>query len=188
MPTKTARKPAKTATKAAKKTPHKTTRKSPPTALLEKQHRKVEGIFKKLEGGRADPGPLVTELANDLAGHMAIEQDLYYPAVKKVDPSLVLESYEEHSIAELALKRLLATSPKHEAFKARVTTLQELIQHHVEEEEGDLFPHVDKKLDAATLATLGEQMKARFARVVAAGFKAAVPDSYEETSADLSKQ
>jgi iron-sulfur cluster repair protein YtfE (RIC family) len=190
MATKTTRRPAKTASKPAKKKAHKTTRKakSHPTALLEKQHRKVEGIFKKLEGGRAEAAPLLAELADNLAAHMAIEQEIYYPAVKKVDADLVLESYEEHSLAELGLKRLLATSPKHEAFKARVTAVKELIEHHVEEEEEDLFPHVDKKLDEETLATLGERMEARFAEVLADGFNAAVPSTYEETSADVSKQ
>ncbi len=101
---------------------------------------------------------------------------------------MVLESYEEHSLAELGLKRLLATPPRHEAFKARVTAVKELIQHHVDEEEEDLFPHVDKKLDEETLAALGERMEQRFAEVLKAGFRAAVPDTYEETSADVSKQ
>jgi iron-sulfur cluster repair protein YtfE (RIC family) len=190
MATKTPRKPSKTASEPAKKAAQKTVRKakSHPTALLEKQHRKVEVIFKKLEGGRAEAAPLLTELANNLAAHMAIEQEIYYPAVKKVDSDLVLESYEEHSLAELGLKRLLTTSPRHEAFQARVTAVRELIHHHVEEEEDDLFPHVDRKLDEEILATLGEQMEARFAEVLAAGFKAAVPRTMDETSADVSKQ
>jgi iron-sulfur cluster repair protein YtfE (RIC family) len=186
--TKTARESSKTASKPSKKTAHKASHRSAPTTLLEKQHRKVEGIFKKLEGGRSDMAPLLTELANNLAAHMAIEQEIYYPAVKKVDADLVLESYEEHSLAELGLKRLLATPPKHEAFKARVTAVKELIQHHVEEEEGDLFPHVDKKLDKGVLVKLGDRMAERFAEVLEAGFRAAVPNTYEETSADVSKQ
>ena len=188
MPTKTLRKPPKTAGRTAAKSAHKATHRSPPTALLEKQHRKVEGIFKKLEGGRGEAATLLTELANNLAAHMAIEQDIYYPAVKKVDPALVLESYEEHSLAELGLKRLCATSPRDEAFKARVTAVKELIQHHVEEEEGELFARVDKKLGQETLARLGEQMEERFRRVLAAGFEASVPRSFKETSADVSER
>jgi len=190
MVTKTSRKPSKTAGAPAKGAPRRTARatKSHPTELLEKQHRKVEGIFKKLEGGRAEPAPLLTELANNLAAHMAIEQEIYYPAVRKVAPDLVLESYEEHSLAELGLKRLLDTPQKHEAFRPRVTAVKELIMHHVEEEEGELFPRVDNKLAAETLSKLGLQMKERFATVLEAGFRAAVPNTYEETSADVSKQ
>ena len=86
------------------------------TSLLERQHRKVEALFKKLESGRSDPAPVLEELANSLAAHMAIEQDIFYPAIREVDSDMVNESYEEHSLAEVALKRLLATDPEDEAF------------------------------------------------------------------------
>jgi hemerythrin-like domain-containing protein len=189
MKTKTTRKSPRVASKpSSKKAARKASHKSAPTALLEKQHRKVEGIFKKLEGGRSDAAPLLRELADNLAAHMAIEQEIYYPAVKKIDADLVLESYEEHSLAELGLKRLLATSPKDEAFEARVTAVKELIEHHVEEEEEDLFPRVDRKLGREALAALGDSMEERFAEVLEAGFRAAVPKTCEETSADVSKR
>ena len=158
------------------------------TALLEKQHRKVEAIFKKLEAGKTAAAPLLEELANDLAAHMTIEQELFYPAIQGVDPDLVAESYEEHALAELALKRLLATPPEAEQWKARFVALKELIQHHVEEEESDLFPHVEKKVEAEYLSDLGKQMKARFEEVVEAGFEAAVPRGFDETSADAARK
>src|SRR5688572_25140478 len=102
------------------------------TSLLETQHRKVEALFKKLEGGRSEREPLLEDLANNLAAHMAIEQEIFYPAIKEVDEELVHESFEEHSLAELALKRLFV-APDDEAFKARLTALKELIEHHVSE-------------------------------------------------------
>jgi hemerythrin superfamily protein len=158
------------------------------TQLLTKQHRKVEGIFKKLERKHPDAEALLPELANDLAAHMAIEQELFYPAINKVDESLVLESYEEHALAEVALKRLLATDPEDDAFKARVTALKELIMHHVEEEEKELFPKVKKALGEVALRDLGKRMKTRFAEVVEEGFEAAVPRGYAKTSSDVSKR
>ena len=158
------------------------------TSLLESQHRKVEALFKKLEGGRSDPRPVLEELANSLAAHMAIEQEILYPRVKEVDADLVNESYEEHAVAELALKRLLMTDPDDEAFQARVTTLEELIEHHVEEEEQDLFPKIEKAVEDAELSRLGKAMKARFDEVVDAGFAAAVPKGMNKTSADVSKK
>lgn len=158
------------------------------TSLLERQHRKVEALFKKLTSGRSDPEPVLEELANSLAAHMAIEQDIFYPAIKSVAPDLVNESYEEHSLAEVALKRLLATDPENEAFQARVTALKELIEHHVEEEEEELFPKVQKKLDEETLERLGKTMKRTFDEVVAGGFDAAVPRGMGKTSADISKR
>lgn len=158
------------------------------TSLLERQHRKVEALFKKLESGRSDPGPVLEELANSLAAHMAIEQDIFYPAIREVDSDMVNESYEEHSLAEVALKRLLATDPEDEAFQARVTALKELIEHHVEEEEQELFPEVAKALGEDTLNTLGKTMKKTFDEVFAAGFEAAVPHGMAKTSADVAKR
>jgi len=132
------------------------------TSLLESQHRKVEALFKKLQGGRSDTTAVLEELANSLAAHMAIEQELFYPRIKEAESDLVNESYEEHAMAELALKRLLMTDPEEESFQARVTTLRELIEHHVEEEEQELFPKVEKALEEQELAQLGKAMKARF--------------------------
>ncbi len=157
------------------------------TTLLTRQHRKVEGVFKKLENGRGDPLPLLEELANDLAAHMAIEQEIFYPAVKAVDEDLVMEAFEEHSLAELALKRLLGTDPADASFAARVTATKELIEHHVKEEEEDLFPAVEKKLGEARMLELGKAMKTRFEEVVAAGFEASVPKGFAKTSADMTK-
>ena len=154
------------------------------TSLLEKQHRKVESLFKQLEGGKSEPALLVAELANELAAHMAIEQELFYPAVRQIKEDLILESFEEHAIAELALKRLLSTSPEDVSFKARVTALKELIQHHVEEEEEELFPAVEKAIGDERLTELGRSMKAEFEQRLAEGYETLLPAGYKKTSAD----
>jgi hemerythrin-like domain-containing protein len=157
-------------------------------SLLKSQHRKVEALFKKLEGGRSDPQTVLDELANSLAAHMAIEHEFFYPGVKEVDEDLINESYEEHSLAEVALKRLLATDPEDEAFEARVTAAKELIEHHVEEEEEELFPKVEKAVSEQTLNELGKQMKPRFEEVFDNGFEATVPKGMSKTSADVDKK
>jgi iron-sulfur cluster repair protein YtfE (RIC family) len=156
------------------------------TSLLEKQHRKVESIFKKLESGKGDTTALLRELADDLAAHMAIEQKIFYPTVRAANEDLIAESFEEHAVAELALKRLLATAPSAPSFHAKVTTLKELIQHHVEEEEEELFPAVEKKVSEAVLLELGKQMKSMFDMAVEQGFESLVPKSMATTSADAS--
>ena len=158
------------------------------TALLESQHRKVEALFKKLESGRSDKQAVLEELADSLAAHMAIEHELFYPAAKEVDDELVNESFEEHALAEVALKRLIATDPDDEAFDARVTALKELIQHHVEEEEQELFPKIEKAIDEDTLSSMGKTMKQRFDEVVGEGFAATVPKGMSKTSADVQKK
>ncbi len=158
--------------------------------LLIKQHDKVKAIFARLERGRPPLEPALEELANNLAAHMAIEQELYYPRRQKGRRGP--RPRELRRALPLGwssgLKRLLATATDDEAFAARVTAVKELIEHHVEEEEDDLFPKVDKKLGEDALAALGKQMKARFAEVLAAGFKASVPAGFGKTSADVSKK
>ncbi|MET0595137.1 MAG: hemerythrin domain-containing protein [Polyangiaceae bacterium] len=160
------------------------------TTLLIRQHRKVEAIFKKLESGKGDAPELLRELADDLAAHMAIEQEIFYPAVRSIEikEDVVAESFEEHAVAELALKRLLATSPNAPSFKAKVVTLKELIEHHVEEEEEELFPAVERKMKDEQLEELGKQMKAEFESALEKGFDSLVPKSMSTTSADATNR
>jgi hemerythrin superfamily protein len=156
------------------------------TKLLEKQHREVEAIFAKLEKSDEQDTDLVETLADALAAHMTIEHELFYPAAREVDADLVQESFEEHAIAEVALKRLIAADSD-ESFKARVTALKELIEHHVEEEEEEMFPKVEKALDKASLEQLGERMLERFEQVVDAGYQKVVPKGLIQTSADIAQ-
>jgi iron-sulfur cluster repair protein YtfE (RIC family) len=157
------------------------------TTLLIRQHNVAKGLFKKLEKCKPASAPaLLKELSNDLAAHLVIEQEIFYPAVKAIDEDMIREGYEEHSLAELSLKRLLACDPTSPSFKAHVTATKELIDHHVKEEQEDLFPKVEKKIQAAKLEEMGAAMKARFEDLVAAGFAAAVPKGFGKTSSDLS--
>jgi hemerythrin-like domain-containing protein len=153
------------------------------TALLKQQHREVESIFETLEKGADDAASQVLELANNLAAHMAIEQNLFYPAVRDIDGKMVAESYEEHAIAELALKRLLSTAGDDPSFAAKVTALKELIEHHVEEEEEELFPNVEDSMDAEQLEALGGEMSTAFDEAMATGYESLLPEGLE-TSAD----
>jgi hemerythrin-like domain-containing protein len=154
------------------------------TALLKKQHRKVEGIFEKLEKGGADSASELTELANDLAAHMAIEQNLFYPAVRDVDPEMVGESYQEHAIAEIALKRLLSTAGDDATFAAKVTALKELIEHHVEEEEEELFPKVEDAMAADELESLGSEMAKAFEEASEEGYESLLPEGITASADD----
>ncbi len=150
------------------------------TDLLEKQHRKVEAIFAKLEDKQTAKRELVEELADNLAAHQVIEEKIFYPAVKKAlddDGRMqVLESFEEHALAKVALMRLLATALDEEPFQARVTALKELIEHHVGEEEEDLFPDVEDVIDEEELALMGTQMSELFEATIAKGYAATMAE------------
>lgn len=156
------------------------------TSLLEKQHNQVKAIFKRLEGLHGDPARLLEELANSLVAHMAIEQDIFYPATHEADESLTLESFEEHAVAQLELKRLLATGPEDPMFLAKVTTLKELIEHHVKEEEESLFPKVEKMLDPTELEVMGKRMAQVFEEKKNAGYEALLKGS--KTPADVASK
>ena len=158
------------------------------TTLLEQQHRKVKSLFKKLESSRADHAAVLQELANDLIAHMAIEHEIFYPAVEGDQHDLVAESFEEHALAELAIKRLMQSDPQDDNFSARVTAAKELIEHHVKEEEEEMFPKAEKKLGDDRLEELAKQMKARFAEVKAAGFTGSAPKGFGRTLADSERK
>src|SRR5262245_54363599 len=107
------------------------------TDLLKQQHRRVEQLFERLErldedASEAECDHLVRELAMNLVAHMAIEQQIFYPAVRSVDDEAIEKSYEEHAMAEIGLKRLVSASEK--TFDAKLIALKELVLHHVEEE------------------------------------------------------
>jgi hemerythrin superfamily protein len=150
------------------------------TQLLRAQHRDAKKLLVALENGKSADKATVEKLVTALGAHMVIEQEIFYPAVKAIKPDLVLESFEEHAGAQTMMERLLKTEPGDESFTARVTTLKEMIQHHVEEEEEDLFPAVEKKMDAGELKALGDQMEKRFAEVKAEGFRPALDLAEEE--------
>lgn len=161
------------------------------TQLLEQQHREVEALFSKLEKKAKNPDEaqeLLEQLASSLAAHMTIEQELLYPNVENLAHDQIFEAYEEHALAEIALKRLLASDPRTEAFKARITACKELIQHHVKEEESELFPTLEDQLDEKQLESLGQRMQERFEEVMSGGYESVLPPGVGKTSADLSKK
>ncbi len=140
--------------------------------LLESQHRDVEDTFAEIESSDGSDSKLRTfeKLADSLAIHAAIEEHVFYPAVKAKGPSdLVLESLEEH----LAMKRVIADimkiDPSDETFDAKVKVLKELVLTHVDEEESELFPQVERLFQGDQLEELGEQMESEAGQLFAEG-------------------
>jgi hemerythrin superfamily protein len=154
------------------------------TDLLKQQHRTVEALFAKIEAGEPEA---LKVLASALAAHMAIEHEFFYPEARDVDEDAIAEAFEEHAIAEVALKRALATDPEDDAFDARVKVLKELIEHHVEEEEGELFPEVEAETSKEDLEAMGTAMESRFDEVLRKGYEAVLPNNYEQTTADIAQ-
>jgi len=157
------------------------------TRLLEHHHRKVESLLSRIEKGE-DPASNLKELARDLAAHMAIEQDIFYPLVLEAKPDLINASYEEHALAEVALKRLLATHPREVTFTARARALREVLEHHIDQEEHELFPAVEAVLGIDRLEVLGEELERAYKEAQSEGFEALAGPSFAVTSADEARK
>src|ERR1700710_2242763 len=122
---------------------------------LESQHSEVADLFSQIEdaGDDADlKGDLFEEIADKLAIHAAIEEHHFYPAVKaNRTEDILLEAVEEHLTIKRTLADLLKIDADDKTFDAKIKVLKEEVEHHVEEEESDLFPKVKKILTADAL-------------------------------------
>ncbi len=134
--------------------------------LLKNDHRKVEALFKAFENAdaRAKKASLVKQIIQELSIHAAVEEQVFYPAIREAmadsDEDMVLEALEEHHIVKWVLSELEKMTPADERFDAKVKVLCENVDHHVKEEERELFKKVRKALDTKKLNELGRAMEA----------------------------
>lgn len=139
--------------------------------LLKQQHREVDELFEKFEklgeGSGAKRMDLFARIADNLAAHATIEEKIFYPNVY-VGPTAdkLHEAVEEHLAVKRVIADLLDLEPADARFKAKMKVLKELVQHHVEEEEKDLFKSVKKLMTKEELTVLGEQMETMFSELI----------------------
>jgi hemerythrin superfamily protein len=132
-------------------------------ALLKEDHRAVEKLFKEFEGAKGEgrKEKLARRICLELSIHTMIEEEIFYPACEgKVEEDLLKEAFVEHDSAKLLVAEIEAGNGRSDDFfDAKVQVLSEQIDHHVKEEEGELFPQVRKAdLD---LDALGERLAQR---------------------------
>ena len=146
--------------------------------LLKKDHEKVSGIFEKLdsttERGVKTREELFTQLKQELDVHARIEEEILYPVLKeaKETEDLTLEAYEEHNVVKQLLAELEALPKDDETWGAKLTVLKENVEHHVEEEEGELFDGAREVLSREQIEELGtrlEEAKLQQKKALAAG-------------------
>jgi len=135
--------------------------------LLKQQHEEVSKLFKQFEkleeGGTAERRELFVMIADRLSAHATIEEQFFYPSIKtEKTEDLVREAVEEHLAVKRIIADLLEMEPADENYSAKMKVLQENVEHHVEEEEDEMFKLVRKVLDKDQLLALGVQMKAEF--------------------------
>jgi hemerythrin superfamily protein len=142
---------------------------SPPQdaiALLKDDHKKVMALLESLEkatGARREK--LLGQIAQELKVHTTIEEEIFYPAfreaaTKKDDQTMFFEAVEEHRVVDTVLPQA-AEGENNEDLKAKAKVLKELVEHHAEEEEKEMFPRARKVMDRDELRELGARMAAR---------------------------
>jgi hemerythrin superfamily protein len=129
--------------------------------LLKRQHREVEELFAQAEkAGGEEKRELANAIADKLAVHVAIEEKYFYPATRTTrTEQLLREAVEEHLSAKRLLADLIEADPENPQFDAKVKVLKAQIKHHVDEEEGQLFPKVLDLISTQELEDLAVVMQ-----------------------------
>ena len=151
---------------ASRKTPTKKTKAPDAIAVLKQDHETVRGLLGQLEnasGSRREK--LLAKVEQELKVHTQIEEEIFYPAYreaakKKEDQKLYYEALEEHHVVDLVIPEV-SDGQNAEELKAKAKVLKDLVEHHAEEEEKEMFPRARKALDRSELLELGERLLQR---------------------------
>ena len=134
--------------------------------MLKADHKEVRALFREFQKSSTTPArkeAIVEKVIELLTVHTYIESEVMYPRVRELLPDLeddILESYEEHHVADVLVMELSGMSPSDERFDAKTTVLIENVQHHMDEEEQDWFPKVREGLGRKALQEIGEALLA----------------------------
>jgi hemerythrin superfamily protein len=136
-------------------------------ALLKSDHKKVKALFSEFDklkddGADEEKAAIVAQICNELKIHTAIEEEIFYPAVRKAieDSDLMDEALVEHAGAKNLIAQLEDAAVDDDLYNAKVTVLGEQIDHHVKEEESSMFPKAQNaKVDTAALGAKMTQRK-----------------------------
>ena len=135
--------------------------------LLEDDHRKMRKLLDDLdattERGIRTREELYSKIKGELTIHELIEEEIFYPALKEHPKAedIVLEGYEEHHVVDLVMAELEDLPVDDESWGAKAKVMKENVEHHMEEEEGDMFKQARSVFDRAELEELGERMATR---------------------------
>jgi predicted DNA-binding protein len=135
--------------------------------LLKTDHDKVKKLLTELESsterGVKTRSELFSTIKGELTVHEIIEEEIFYPELKAHPKAqdIVLEAFEEHHVVDLLMGELESLDVSDETWGAKALVMKENIEHHIEEEEGEMFKQARRVFDAEELKDLGERMAAR---------------------------
>ncbi len=136
-------------------------------SLLKQDHEKVKKLLEQLEStterGVKTRSELFATIKGEMMVHEAIEEEIFYPKLKAHPKAkdIVLEGYEEHHVVDLLMGELEQLDVTDESWGAKAVVMKENIEHHIEEEEGEMFQKARQVFDKDELEALGERMATR---------------------------
>jgi len=162
--------PSKSSSATSSRIPTSTSDAMDAVTLLTQDHENVKALFEQFEASGekayASKKKLATKICLELTKHATAEEEIFYPAVQAIGgetESLVDEAQVEHAAAKDLIAQILSMDPQDELYDAKVKVLSEQIEHHVQEEESEMFP---KAMEAGLdLIALGEAIEARKAEI-----------------------
>ena len=137
--------------------------------LLKEDHSKVKKLFAEVEGlgerAAAQRKKLFSQIDKELTVHAKVEETIFYPEFKRraensEERDEVLEAYEEHALVKELIGQLEGLDPKEETYKAKLSVLKDLVDHHVKEEEGPIFRTARQLFERDELDEMGDRIMA----------------------------
>jgi hypothetical protein len=135
------------------------------TDLLKQDHEKVKKLMEEIdsttERGVKTRNELFTRFKQEMTVHERIEEEIFYPRLTEQAKTkdIALEGYEEHHVVDMVMAELDDVPYDDERWGAKFTVMKENVEHHIEEEEGEMFKLARQALDSDELAELGERME-----------------------------
>jgi hypothetical protein len=136
-------------------------------SLLEEDHRTVKKLMAELdsttERGIKTREQLFSRIKHELQVHESIEEEIFYPALKEHPKAkdLVLEAYEEHHVVDMVMAEIDGVPYDDETWGAKFTVMKENVEHHIDEEEDEMFRQARQVFEPQELEELGERMQLR---------------------------
>lgn len=131
--------------------------------LLKEDHNKVSRLFQKIKASQSDSEKhsLFNQIKQELEVHTHIEETIFYPKLMEKESleDIVKEGIEEHHQVDMFLREISNLTDGSEKFEPKLTVLIEDVEHHVQEEEGEMFPKVEEEFSESELKDLGSKME-----------------------------
>jgi hemerythrin HHE cation binding domain-containing protein len=141
--------------------------------LLKDDHDRVKKMLEEIDSTteRAEKTRTqgLAKLKQEISAHEVIEEEIFYPALREHAEAkdIVLEAFEEHDVVNMIMSEIEQTPVDDETWGAKFTVMKENLEHHIEEEEGEMFDKAREIFDRETLVSLGERMQARKQQIAA---------------------